>query len=201
MDGTENLKDTSQTGDTSKGTKETSETTQTFTKETERTAISDALSRVGRTAADFEKREQAITAKEEADAQRDKAKYEASLEDARDDPEKTTAIKAKELLRTATSKLAEVTKERDLLSEKVTAAATQTQKIDRTKIAAEIAAKHSVDVDTLVKFTDGSLEAMEELAQTLKGESKPLLSDSGKTIGGVDWRGLSSDDKIRKGTK
>ncbi|KKM23422.1 hypothetical protein LCGC14_1615320, partial [marine sediment metagenome] len=52
----------------------------------------------------------------------------------------------------------------------------------------------------LIKFTDGSTEAIEAMAQTLpkKGKTETLLVDSSKTIGGTQEL-ESANDKMLAG--
>ncbi len=208
MDGTENQKDASQIGDTSGGDKGTSEKTpETFTREdidkVSQKAVSDALSKAGRTATAFEKREVAVKTSEERVAQERKDRDQAELDAARGDHEALSAIEQRHKYRETKSELAKVKQELEGEREKTKEASAQAGEIDRTVKAAEIAAKHDVDLGTLIKFTDGSPEAMEELAKALpkKGGAKtPIKLDSGRTIGGEDWHALSPDEKIRRGT-
>ena len=208
MDGTKNPKDASQVGDTSKGEKGTSEKTpETFTREqvgeVSKKAADDALSGAGRTAADFEKREVAVKAAEDRVAQERKDRNQAELDAVKGDPEARSAIEERHKHRETKSELAKVKQELDTEKEKSKEASAQAVETDRTVKAAEIAAKHDVDLGALIKFTDGSPEAMEELAKALpkKGEAKPSIRlDSGKMIGGEDWHSLSPDEKIRRGT-
>lgn len=207
MDETKDPRDSSQAGDSSKGTQGTSrQTPETFTKETQDKAVEDALSDKGRDAKTLrEQREQINTDKKQLDD--DRAKWlreqdEKDQEEARDDPTKLTALQARREHRTKDAELAK--RERDVSEreEKLKPTQEAATKAEIRKEAEKVATKHTVDVETLIKFTDGSPEAMEDLAQALPkmGEKKPpLTSDSGKTIGGQDWRELSSDDKVRKG--
>ena len=66
------------------------------------------------------------------------------------------------------------------------------------KNAQSVATKHNVDAESLIKFTDGSVEAMEELAPNLPkvGEKKPpLKTDTGGTIGGGEE---TEEDRLNK---
>jgi len=203
MDGTEHPKDASQVGDTSMGDKGTSEKTpETFTKEQRDKAVSDALSKAGRTATAFEKREAANKAAEDRIVQERKDRDQAELDATKGDPEARSAIEERHKHRETKSKLAQVTQELDVEKEKSKEASAQAVEIDRTVKAAEIAARHDVDLGALIKFTDGSPEAMEELAKSLpkKGGGKPSVRlDSGRMTGGEDWHSLSPDEKIRRG--
>ena len=200
MDGTENQKDTSQIGDTSGGEKGTSEKEpETFTKEqveqVSTKAVSDALSKAGRTATTLEKREATVKATEDRMAQERRERDQAEL-NAAEEPERRSAIEERHKHRETKSELAKTKLELEAEREKSKEADAQAQEFECTQRAAEIAVKHGVDFNTLVKFTDGSAEAMEELAQHLpkKGEEKPPLKpDSGRTTGGgEDLSGMTS---------
>ena len=202
MDGTENRQDSSvATQDTSGGDKGTSKQPETFTKEqvveVKRKAGEDALSAAGRTVALLAKREEALQAREDRAVADQKAKDEAELEDAGDDVDKTTRLKARQTHRETVAELARVKQQVKGLeedkaeSEKKTAVSTQEI---RTR---EIATRLEVDANSLtnlVKFTDGSTEAIEALAQTLTPKKEPLLVDNSKTIGG----GLSDEAFVTK---
>ena len=116
-----------------------------------------------------------------------KDREEAEVAAAGDDKDALSRVRARQEQRETKAELAAVKKELDAEREKAKEASAQAQEIDRTTRAAEIAVRHNVDFNPLVKFTDGSVEAMEELAKNLpkKGEViPPLKSDSGKTTGG-----------------
>ena len=191
MDGTENQKDTSQvTGDTSGGDKGTSEQTpETFTKDQRDKAVSDALSSAGRDAKALEtirtKLEKATEELVQTKARWHKEKDEEELDKAGDDKDALSRVRARQEQREVKAKLAKAEQELEGEREKVKEVGAQTQELERTQKAAEIAVKHGVDFNTLVKFTDGSPKAMEELAQTLtkKGEAPEVKLDSGKTTG------------------
>jgi len=196
MDETKDPKDTSQTGDTSEGTKGTSEKEpETFTvEETTKKAVSDALSAAGRTAKVLEVREQAVTAKEERAEQKQKEQDERDRYEARDNPEALSALDERQKHRDTKAKLTQVKSE---LEEEKTKGKQRDAETAETKIvtaAWEIAQKHGVDVEILKKniskYTDGSTEAMEAIAQGMakKGGTTPLKVDSSKTIGGgANW--------------
>ncbi|KKM74989.1 hypothetical protein LCGC14_1394750 [marine sediment metagenome] len=204
MDGTENQKDTSgATQDTSEGDKGTSKQTQTFTKEqvaeSNQKAAQDALSVAGRTAKDFEQRESAIKAEREQMVQAQKARDEAELEEARDDVDKTTRLKAQQKHRETATELARLKQELEAEQTKAKEAQEVGAKHTKEQNAREVATRLNVDVNTLLRFTDGSTTAMEELAKSLpKKDVKPLLTDSSKTTGG-DQMAESSGSKIKSG--
>jgi len=133
-----------------------------------------------------------------------KDRDEAELEAARDEPDKLTLIQQRQKVRDKLVEVARRESELNTREEKVKEANAQAEEFRRTQQAAEISVKHGVDFDSLIKFTDGSPEAMEELAKKLPktGEHvirSPLHPDSGRTIGGTDLSQLSPDEKIRYG--
>jgi len=123
---------------------------------------------------------------EERLSQWQKEREEEELQRAEGDSDAVTRIKARQKERERQAELAKREAELKEREEKVKEVSAQVQEFERTQKAAEIAVKHGVDFNTLVKFTDGSPEAMEELAQRLarKGEVPPIKPDSGKTVGG-----------------
>jgi len=174
------------------GGKVSSEQSPTHTKEQVDMAVHAALSAAGRAAGDFEKREQAVKAREDADAQREKAKYEADLEAASDDVEKTALIKARQIASTAVTRAERAEQELRDLREKGKLSDAEVAKTKLEVDTWEVAKRLDVDPEALLKtakLTDGSKEAIETIASTLpkKGEAKaPLLTVSGgKTRGGL----------------
>lgn len=195
MDRTANQKDTSGvTQDTSGGGQQTSEQPETFTREqyeeAKTKAVSDALSIAGRTAKALEVREKAIRSAEERAAQKQKENDERELEDARDDIDKQALIRRQQALRDTKAELAKVMQELEEERTKGKQRDEEAVETNREILAFGIATKYSVDAETLKnlsKHTDGSTEAIEVLAQALpkKGGAKtPLITDTGKTIGG-----------------
>lgn len=208
MDETEKRGDTSQSGDSSSETKGTPIEPETFNKTTQEKAINDALSAAGRTAKELtDKTQKAETLLTEAKKIREtavgeqsrwqKEKDEKELESAKDNPDALTAITARQKLQTKES---ELSKKEQELSDKETKIQPQLDELATSKKernALEIALKHNVPFETLLKFTDGSLEAMEDLAKLLsrKGGTTTLKPDSGTTTGGGD---LSAEDKLKE---
>ena len=171
--------------------KETSEQEpETFTAEQvgerERKARSDALSDIGRYKASAENAIKAVRAAEERINRMLKEQAEAELETARDEPDKLTLIRERQTRRQAESELAKAKQELEEERAKTTEAQEVEAKSTKERNAREIATRLDVDAKTLIKFTDGSTEAMEELAKSLprKSATTPLKPDSGKTIGG-----------------
>jgi len=211
MDGTEERKDTSQTGDTSGETKETSQEPQTLTGTQAKKMVDDALSAAGRDAKTLgQKTSEATRILEQAQKatatlevgrakwveERNKQEREAAGDDI--EAQKTVDVKQRQrakdaelFAREATVKVSE-DKHAEALKELVTSKKEQN--------ALEIANRFGVDAKSLVKFTDGSPEAMEELAKALpkKEETKTLTPDSGKTIGGGTLPD-SAKGKMRQG--
>ncbi|MCK5021115.1 MAG: hypothetical protein KAS32_29160 [Candidatus Peribacteraceae bacterium] len=177
---------------------ETSEKeTETFTKEqldeARTRGKSDGLSESGRLK----------KAKEASDKIAERAiarleKFEKDQEDeelrrAEGDEKKISAINERRIRRQAETDLANKSTELEELTEKLRQAEEISGQYTKEQNAREIAARLDVDPKKLVKlskYTDGSKEAIEELASELpkKGESKSLKPDSSKTIGGKDWK-------------
>ena len=186
LDGTEGQQDTTSAETT--GTSE--ENLETFTREqveeSARKAKSDALSEIGRYKKSADSAIKATQAVEERINRMLKEQEDAELEAARDEPDALRSIRAKQ---TARAKEADLTKrERELGDNKAEheEALKAMVEFKKEQNALEIAIKHDVPFEKLLKFTDGSKEAMEDLAKDLpkKGETKTLIPDSGKTIGG-----------------
>lgn len=175
---------------TSEENKETSKETETLTREQaeeeKRKVRSDALAEVGRLKASSESAIKSARAAQERIDRMLKEQDESELETAKEQPDKLTVIRERQARRGAEAKLAKA--EQELEGEKAKTAEAQEAVVKSTKErnAREIATRLNVDAKTLIKFTDGSAEAMEELAKSLpqKGETKTLTPDSGKTIGG-----------------
>lgn len=211
MDGTEERKDTSQSGDSSGGGQGTSgKEPETFTSEqvadAKTKAVSDALAAAGRTAKSLEKREEAATKAEERIVAEREEKRQAEIEAARNDPDALTALQKRH--RDADRKAELDKRERELETEKekhqvtVQSDLEQIRIFNRTKIAAEVAVDKGVSVDSLLKLTqEDTREAMEATAKILSEKKTPLKPDSGRTIGGKSVDELSPDEKIQTGLR
>jgi len=130
-----------------------------------------------------------------------KEQEERELEAASGDKDARSAIEERHKHRETKSELAKVTQELEDEKERGKQRDEDTVKSTKEQNAREIAARLEVDASQLLKFTDGSQEAMEELAKVLpkKGEAKPPIHlDSGKTIGGGDAP-TSAKGKIQAG--
>ncbi len=195
LDGTVKQKDTPQTGDASKGKQETPEKApETFAKEQvqeiAQKAASDALAKAGRTAKAFEQREEAIKAREEKHTDEVRARRERELENVQDDASALTKVRAKHKLEEVNSELAKLKSELEAEREKGKQRDGEVVVSTQERNAREIATHLNVEEKTLLalsKRTDGSKEAIEEIAQALPklGEpKKPVTPDSGKTLGG-----------------
>lgn len=216
MDGTTDPKDTSQIEDSSKGTKGTPTEPKTYTEESEKKAVSDALSIAGRDAKSITDKateaERILTdAKTVSDAvkaereQWQKDRDEAEREAVRDDSDALKSLQERQRQRNEATKLAtekaELATEKATHDAKVTGDLEQIRVFKRTQTAAEVAVDKGVSIDIILKHAkDDSREAMEAVANDFT-EVKPLITDSGTTIGGKSLSDLSPDDKITYGLK
>ena len=179
---------------TSEDTKGTSEKEpETFTKEQRdedvRKAKSDALAEVGRLKKSADDAIKAVKATEARIEKMLKDQEDGELEDARDNAEKLTAIRERQGKRRAEAELAKVQQELDENKERIKLLDEKEVESTKERNAREVASRLEVDAKRLVKlakFTDGSPEAIEEIAKELptKEEKTPLKVDSGKTTGG-----------------
>lgn len=176
---------------TSEDTKETSKTEpETFTEEQvverEHKASSDSKSELGRALKANEnllKTNKGLTDRIERVI---KDHDDDELARAEGDNEKLSAIKERQARRKVESELAETKSELDGEKAKTAEAEEVGAKHTKERNAREVATRLGVDAKTLLKFTDGSVGAMEDLAKSLpkKGEPKTIIPDSGKTTGG-----------------
>ena len=103
----------------------------------------------------------------EANEKARRESFEREKEANRDNPEMLKAIEARQKLTEAEAKLA---KAEQKLADKDAETKPQLEKLARhtkEQNAREVATKHGVSSEALEKFTDGSLEAMEDLAKQL----------------------------------
>jgi len=209
MDGTEERKDSSQVEDTSSEQKETpKETPKTYTEASEKKAISDALSAAGRDAKSITDKAteaekiltNAKTTRDGVKAEREqwqKDRDEAERESVKDDSQALKSLQERQRQRAKDTELARRALELDEREAKHKVGLEEADKVTKELRARDIASKHNIEAEALIKFTDGSKEAMEELATQLpkKGKAKtPLKTDAGTTIGGS----LSDDALIKK---
>ena len=189
------LDETKETQDESsedaKGTSDENE--ETFTKEqleeAGRKGKSDALAEAGRMKKTTENAIKAAQAAETRIDQMIKDQEDAELKSAAGDEEKLSAIKERQLRRVAESNLAKMTSDLNEKTEELATANVEKAENAKERNARDAATRLGVDGKLLVKlakFTDGTIEAIEEIAKSLptKEEKKVLKVDSGKTIGG-----------------
>ena len=198
MDGTKDPKDTSQIEDTSTEPKGTSKEPQTFTEEQRDKAVQDALSAAGRDAKSIKEKsveaEQILKAAQKtqegirAEQERwQKDRDETERETVKDDSDALKSLQERQRQRAKEAELTRRAQELDAKEERHKGKLEEADKVTKELSARDIASKYNIDAESLVKFTDGSEEAMEELAQQLpkKGTPKPSLkTDAGTTAGG-----------------
>lgn len=162
-------------------------------------AANDALSAAGRSNKAFEAREQSIKDAEERLSQSKTASRQAEIESARDDPDALAAIRKRHSEAERQDKLDKKERELDDKEAKADEKLERVTKAEAKERAGIVALKHDVDAGLLEKFTDGTLESMEELAKSLpkKGEAPPAIKpDSGKTLGGGTMPNNLEDFKV-----
>lgn len=173
--------------------------TPTFTQEQVDKAVRDARSAVladaGRSKTAAEKALSRLSELEKRIA-------DEELEAARDEPDKLTALRERQQRRQAESELAQVRQELSERDELVKQHETEKAEAMRERNTLDIATRMNVDpvrLAKLAKFTDGTAEAIEDIAKELprKDGKPPLKLDSSGTIGG----GLSREQIIAAYTK
>ena len=176
----------------------TSKEPQTFTEEQRDKAVQDALSAAGRDAKSIKEKsveaEQILTnaKKTQEGIQAEQKRWqgdrdEAERETVKDDSEALKSLQERQRQRAKEAELARRAQELDAKEERHKGKLEEADKVTKELSARDIASKYNIDAESLVKFTDGSEEAMEELAQQLpkKGTPKlPLKTDAGTTAGG-----------------
>jgi len=199
QDGTEQKQDVTTSG-TATGT---SMFTSEQVAEQVRKAKSDALADVGRLRTSADNAVKAAQAAEGRITQMLKEQEERELEAVKDNPDGISAIRERQKRRQLESELTTARTELNDKSEKLKGYEASESKSTQERKAREIASRLGVDAERLlgiVKFTDGSAEAIEEIAKELPkiGVKPPLKSDSGGGSGsaGSPARGV---DKMRKG--
>ncbi|KKN48586.1 hypothetical protein LCGC14_0651310 [marine sediment metagenome] len=159
-----------------------------YTEEQGRTMVSDALAAAGRTDADLGAREQRLkdgelkTADDRAAWRRERD--DADLEDARDDPAKTTSVNARIKAGAQADKIASQDQEIERLKAEGTADKTKLAEGTSKESAATLATKYGVSAVTLLESTDGSTAAMDKLAKQLRPVGEAQEPYSGITEGG-----------------
>ncbi len=206
-DGTKEGQNPSQAGDPSVEPKGTSTAPETLTRESvdaeTAKAVQDALSAAGRDAKTITEKsdeaqrilDAAQTTRANVQAEQERWQNERDERDREiilEDPAALKSLNERIRQRNEASKLA---RERTELGDREAKHKERLEKAEKSegreaalKNAQTVATKHNVDAESLIKFTNGSVEAMEELALKLpkKGETKPpLKTDTGGTIGGA----------------
>ncbi len=182
----------SSSGDSSGDAKGTSTLTEEQAQARETKAVNDARSTDGRTAKDFEVREQRIK-DNEATLIEERVKWrrerdEADIESVRDDPEKLTALQKKQKTTADANALADDRRTLDGDKTKHEASVQsdleEIRVFNRTKTASEVAVAKGVSMDSILKHAkDDTREAMEAVAEDLPKNKEPLKVDSSRSSG------------------
>jgi len=172
----------------------TTQTPKTYTEEEHTKLVTEAktsaLADVGRLRAEASKALTAATAAEARIKAIEQAREEAEQEAARDDPPELRRIRAEQAKKRAESELAEAKQELNEKNELLKQRDAERVESTKERNAREIATRLNVDpvrLAKLAKFTDGTPEAIEDIAKDLPniGEKRtPLISDSGRGSGG-----------------
>lgn len=188
-----------ETGTTSQKTPET------FDKGQVEKAVSDALAKAGREAKALEAQKDEVnrlleSAKRMQEDQAERAAetrsadFERRRETSRDDVAELKRIDREEKAAERDDKLAKRERELDAREAESKPQIEELAKSTKERNAREIATRHSVVMEDLIEFTDGSLKAMEALATKLsKTEESTLDPDSGRTVGGGGGIPLTKD--------
>ena len=182
--------------------KVSSEQPKTYTKESEETAVKDAvhqaLSAAGRVSTDTAEAERILNAAKQTQADTEaEQKRQQDERDAADreavkaDPEALKSLETQIRQRDEKAKLAsgkaELATEKATHDAKVASDLEQIRVFNRTQQAAEVSAATGVSLDIILKHAkDDSREAMEAVANDFKGAKPPLPTDDGRTIGGAE---------------
>ena len=164
---------------------------QTFTQEDVDKAVRDArsaaLADVGRFQKESANAMKAALGAQERVNQMVKEEEARELEEARGDPDRLSIVQERQKRRAIESELGKVRlelQEKDTVLQHLQSETTETQ---RSRLVEQTANRFRVDVARLAKlarYTDGSIEAIEDLAKELT--AKPvLIPDSGGAIGGT----------------
>ena len=168
-------------------------TPQTFTKADVDKVVRDTRSAALAEAGKF-RAESANSLKlaQEAQARLDKMikeQDERELEDARDDPQRLSALQERQRRRVVESELSAVKSELTQKGERLQQLETEKAETQREQTVQEVAGRYKVDpvrLAKLAKRTDGTIEEIEDLAKELPGaNSKSLKPDSNRAVGGA----------------
>ena len=146
---------------------------------------SDALADVNRTLAESTKARKAAEAAEQRVIQMLKD-YEETI---KDEPDKLNEWRERQAKTKANAELAQVTQERDEANQRLTQIDGERAEITKQQIARAVATRLNVDADKLIKlakFTDGTAEAIEDIAKDLPTiiPYNSLSPDSNRGSGG-----------------
>ena len=118
-----------------------------------------------------------------------KRQREAELEQYKDQPAEIARIRAEDARQQAEAKLADYESQLNEAKQRAQTLETEKNNLSKGETARQIAAKHNVSADLLAKmakFTDGSEQAIEEIAKDLpKTQTTKMRPDSNRAIGGM----------------
>jgi len=160
-----------------------------------RDARSAALADVGRLQKESSNALKAAQAAQERVNQMVKEQEARELEEAKDDPDRLSIVTERQKRRALESELGKVRldlQEKETTLQQLQSETTETK---RTRLVEQTASRFKVDVSRLAKlakYTEGSIEAIEDLAKELSAQ--PVLKpDSGGAIGGAgSWEEVRS---------
>lgn len=165
-----------------------------FTQEQLDKAVRDArtavLADAGRMRTEAEKALKAAQGAQERLTKLEKERIDMELERAKDQPAEIRRIRAEQKAKELESKLEQAETELTEHKSKLTEYTQKEAESKKQTVAQEVAARLNVDSATLgrlARFTDGSAEAIEDIAKTLpkKTNTPEMKVDSGKTSGGT----------------
>lgn len=174
------------------------ESGKTYTEKDYQDMRNAVLGEAGKVKAEGEKALKAGQAALDRIAKWEQEQVERELEAHKDDPAEIRRIRAEQKAKEVESKLA--TREQELSAEREKLKTFEVEKAEATKTQTigAIAKRLDVDVEKLIKLskhTDGSPEAIEEIAKELPkvNPKKPLRPDSNRSIGGnLTWEQVRS---------
>lgn len=188
--------------DVALGTEE-AETPKVFTQEDVDKAVRDARTAVqadvGRQKAEADKALKAATAATERLARLQKQQDDAELEAARDEPDQLKALHTRQQLRQKDAELEQTREQLNEANTRLSELAAQEMEANKEKVSKDVATRLGVNLKTLAKlakFTDGTVESIEDIAKTLTKESEreSFKPDSNRSQGG----GSQSITQVRK---
>lgn len=171
--------------------------TPTYTQEQVDKAVRDArtavMADIGRQKAEAEKALKAATAAQERLAKLEQERLEAELEAAKDQPDRIKLIRESQRRKDLESKLEKAETELNEHKARITELSQKETESKKVTASQQIATRLNVDpvmLAKLAKFTDGTAEAIEEIAQSLpkiqpQNPAPTFRPDSNRTSGGV----------------